>query len=192
MSTFISVFSFNKHLYSFKTAQERLNFFKDYCSTQQKIIDNLRQMNQFISDFYPVYNASTKADLNFLVSKYISHFKDYRSSILHDSKKKDYPEALKTVHNRMIQYIQEALVELDGTLEKLEKDVRQSAKRSAGETLAASIRNQKKEYVGGFDDPSEGVEAWDSLILLVEDGTVTVDDLPDYGIEIPNTSSFHE
>ena len=42
-----------------------------------------------------------------------------------------------------------------------------------------------KEYIRGFDNPREGVEAYDTLLDLVQDGYVTPEELPEYGFPMP-------
>jgi hypothetical protein len=41
----------------------------------------------------------------------------------------------------------------------------------------------KDEYIRGFDKISEGIRAFDCLIFILEEGTISPSQLPDYGME---------
>jgi hypothetical protein len=41
------------------------------------------------------------------------------------------------------------------------------------------------EYIRGFDSVREGKRAYDCLVELVNDGTVTAEQLPEYGFPMP-------
>lgn len=175
---------FYSQLNRLKNPVEKLEFFRKEDSRIQTIVANLTAMNEMITQRYSVYDKTTKADINFLAERYKAIFRDYRSAMIKDSKKVDLPQTLIEVNNRTMKDAQSFYIESNLVLDQIKKEMDKYAKRQYGEKLLAKIYPQKDEYIRSFEKISEGVRAWDCLVDLVEDGTITLEGLPEYGIDI--------
>lgn len=178
------MFYFMKTLNSLKNPVERMAYFQKEDERLQTMISNLNQMTAMISSRYSVYDKTTKADINYLAEKYKTTFRDYRSAMIKDSKKVDLPNTLIAINNRMIKEAENFYVESTHVLERLRKELGEFMKKKQGSLLLEKIYPQKEEYIRSFETVSEGVRAWECLVAIVEDGTVELKDLPEYGIDI--------
>lgn len=167
-----------------KNPAEKLAFFQKEDYRMRTIISNLTSMNEMISNRYATYDKHTKADINYLAERYKKLFRDYRSAMIKDSKKVDLPATLIAVNNRMIKEAEAFYIESNLILERVQKEMTVYLKRKSGEQLLEKIYPQKDEYIRSFDSISEGVRAWECLVSIVEDGTIQLKDLPEYGIDI--------
>ena len=167
-----------------KNPVEKLAFFQKEDYRMRTIISNLTSMNEMISNRYAVYDKQTKADINYLAERYKTIFRDYRSAMIKDSKKVDLPATLIAVNNRMIKDAEHFYIESNLILERVQKELTVYLKRKSGEQLLEKIYPQKDEYIRSFDSISEGVRAWECLVAIVQDGTIGLKDLPEYGIDI--------
>lgn len=175
---------FLKALNQLKNPVEKLEFFRKEDCRIQTMIANLNSVSEMITNHYSVYDKTTKADINYLAEKYKSTFRDYRSAMIKDSKKVDLPQTLIAINNRMIKEAESFYIESNIILDNIKKEMDKHAKREYGKKLSEKIYPQKDEYIRSFENISEGVRAWDCLVALVEDGTITLEGLPEYGIEI--------
>lgn len=175
---------FSKALNRLKNPVEKLEFFRKEDYRMQTIIANLNAMNVMISTRYPIYDKQTKSDINYLAEKYKLMFRDYRSAMIKDSKKVDLPATLISINNRMIKDAESFYIESNEILDSIKKEMSNHVKRQYGQKLLDSIYPQKDEYIKSFDTISEGVRAWECLVSIVEDGTIQLKDLPEYGIDI--------
>lgn len=175
---------FYSQLNRLKNPVEKLEFFRKEDTRIQTIVSNLTAMNDMITQRYSVYDKKTKSDINFLADRYKAIFRDYRSAMIKDSKKVDLPKTLIEVNNRTMKDAQRFYIESNLILDEIKKEMDKYAKRQYGEKLLAKIYPQKDEYIRSFEKISEGVRAWDCLVDLVEDGTITLEGLQEYGIEI--------
>lgn len=167
-----------------KNPAEKLAFFHKEDYRMQTIIANLTAMNMMISSRYASYDKYTKADINYLADRYNALFRDYRSAMIKDSKKVDLPATLIEVNNRMIKEAERFYIESNLILDRIKKEMSEHLKRKSGEQLLKHIYPQKDEYIRSFETISEGVRAWECLVSIVEDGTVQLKDLSEYGIDI--------
>lgn len=163
---------------------EKLAFFHKEDCRMQTIIANLNEMNLMISTRYPTYDKNTKADINYLAERYKKIFRDYRSAMIKDSKKVDLPATLIAINNRMIKEAELFYIESNHILERVQKEMAVYIKRKSSEQLLEKIYPQKDDYIRSFETISEGVRAWECLVSIVEDGTIGLNDLPEYGIDI--------
>jgi hypothetical protein len=167
-----------------KNPVEKLEFFRKEDYRRQAIIANLNAMNVMISTRYSIYDKHTKSDINYLAEKYKLMFGDYRSAMIKDSKKVDLPNTLISINNRMIKEAESFYIESNIILERIKKEMSNHVKHQYGQKLLEKIYPQKDEYMRSFDTVSEGVRAWECLVSIVEDGTIQLNDLPEYGIDI--------
>lgn len=163
---------------------EKLAFFHKEDCRMQTIIANLNAMNVMIITRYPIYDKHTKSDINYLSEKYKLLFRDYRSAMIKDSKKVDLPTTLISINNRMIKEAESFYIESNLILNSIKKEMSNHVKRQYGQKLLNKIYSQKDQYIKSFDTISEGVRAWECLVSIVEDGTIQLKDLPEYGIDI--------
>lgn len=163
---------------------ERIAFYQKEDERIQTLIANLKAMNLMISTRYSVYDKTTKVDINNLAEMYKRVFRDYRSYMIKESKKVDLPKTMIEINNRMIKESENFYVEHNTLLSDLNKELAVYIKKQIGRKIASQIYAQKDEYIDSFETKSAGVRAWDCLIAIVEDGTVELKDLPDYGINI--------
>lgn len=179
---------FLKVLNNLRNPMERLYFFQKEDNRMQTIIKNLTQMNEIITIRYSTYDKHTKADINHLAEQYKRSFPDYRSAMIKNSKKVDLPQTLIAVNNRMIENAKSFYIESDNILERIQKEVNQYMKRQNGKKILEKIYSQKEAYIRSFDSTSEGLRGWECLVSIVEDGTIGLKDLPEYGIDIEGIS----
>lgn len=175
---------FIKALNQLKNPVEKLEFFRKEDIRRQTIISNLNMMNEMITNRYSVYNKATKADINYLADTYKTTFRDYRSAMIKDSKKVDLPQTLIAINNRMIKEAESFYIDSCLILDNIKKEIDKYSKRQYGEKLLSKIYPQKDEYIRSFETISEGRRAWECLVAIVEDGTVTLENLPEYGIDV--------
>lgn len=58
------------------------------------------------------------------------------------------------------------------------------------ETIAwVADEKNANEYIEGFDSLRIGTKCYDDLLALVEDGTVTAEQLPEYGFPMPGDAA---
>lgn len=176
--------NFLKALNRLKNPVEKFEFFRKEEYRMQTIIANLNAMNVMINTRYPTYDKHTKSDINYLAEKYKMMFRDYRSAMIKDSKKVDLPNTLISINNRMIKEAESFYIESNVILDNIKKEMSNYVKRQCGQKLLAKIYPQKDEYIRAFDTVSEGSRAWECLVSIVEDGTIQLKDLPEYGIDI--------
>jgi hypothetical protein len=176
--------NFLKALNRLKNPVEKMEFFRKEDYRMQTIIANLNAMNVMINTRYSTYDKQTKTDINYLAEKYKLIFRDYRSAMIKDSKKVDLPTTLISINNRMIKEAESFYIESNIILDRIKKEMSNHVKRQYGQKLLEKIYPQKDEYMRSFDTVSEGVRAWECLVSIVEDGTIQLNDLPEYGIDI--------
>lgn len=182
------MYTFKQKIKTINSAKDRLSFFFKYESSKKLAIDNLNYFNSYLTLKYPNYNSKNKNEINFIAQYYVKIFKDYRSYIIKTSKKKDLIQSIINVNNRMIADCQSFLNESEFIKKDLFHDFEQSEKRRIGNLIMEKIYYQKDEYIRSFESISEGVRAWDCLVSIVEDGTVGLNELPSYGIDIEGIS----
>jgi hypothetical protein len=179
---------FLKVLRNLRTPMERLDFFRKEESRMQTIINNLTQMNEMIMARYSSYDKYTKTDINNLAEQYKKAFPDFRSAMIKNSKKVGLPQTFIAINNRIMDNARTFYVESDNILESIQKDMIQYTKRKNGEKILSQMYSQEEEYIRSFDKVSEGIDAWNCLVHIVSDGTVSLEQLPDYGIDITGIS----
>jgi hypothetical protein len=67
-------------------------------------------------------------------------------------------------------------------------DLEKSEKIRIGYLIVEKIYCQKDEYIRSFESVQEGLRAWECLVYIIEDGTVSLNELPSYGIKIEGIS----
>lgn len=130
------------------------------------------------------YNKDTKIQINTIVEDLKLKYKDYRGAILKDSTKKGLPISVIRICDRELEW----LSNVESVFPEIEKEIliktNKKLLKNSSQKLINDIYSQKDEYIKSFETIKEGIRAWDCLIACIESGTVTVENIEEYGINI--------
>ncbi len=171
-------------LKKFMTSQSKLNFLLSYESEMKIAISNINQLSAYLLEQFPDYNNQNRDTIKFIANKYIKCFPDFRSGIIKDSKKKDLIQNMIIVNKRTISLIKDIISDIEAIKPQLIEDLENKKRHEEGQILLNKIIGQKDDYIKSFETVKEGLRAWECLEDLIEDGTIKINDLPNYGIHI--------
>lgn len=146
----------------------------------------IRELEQELKTVLIEYNTITRDDIKSMADQIIGMCKgDWREHYIKTAKKSELREKMLLVISRTIEDISEWLkaIEVEVAHRKnLVKAKRETEK--SREWFYAKVWPHKDDYIHGFDKISEGIRQWECLEELCLTGTVTAENIGQYGIEI--------
>jgi len=146
----------------------------------------MRELAQELNTILIEYNTITRDDIKSMATQMMGMCKgDWREHYIKTVKKSELREKLLMVISRTIQDNGEWLkvIEVEvahrTNLIKAKREVEKSR-----EWFYAKVLPHKDDYIRGFDKISEGIRQWECLEELCLTGTVTTENIGQYGIEL--------
>lgn len=146
----------------------------------------MRELEQELKTVLFEYNSVTRDDIKSMAIQISGMCKgDWREHHIKTAKKSELREKMLLVISRTIE-------DNDAWLKAIEVEVTHhenlvKAKREAEkirEWFSAKVLPHKNDYIRGFDKINEGIRQWECLEELCLTGTVTAENVGQYGIEI--------
>lgn len=155
---------------------------KDAIEAKNKQIEKLKAISNKIVGW--VYGATTKKELNEIATDLSSQYPDYRRYAMTKCLKGELVTNIQMVCTRSIAQHSEEIAKLE---KQLSEEITREEKRLAREKnqkLVDRFSDMKKDYVMGFDEIEDGLDAWNSLVDGVLDGYIKESELPGFGIKL--------
>lgn len=160
--------------------EERKTYIEKVLKEYPKEIEKLKIL-QLETESLNEYNKLTKNEINEKI-EILTSLKPFVAGIFKSKtlRKKDYPRILKIQIQRYIEENKEHLEMMKKEKELNDKKLEEKEKRISGRNLL-EILYKYEEFIEM--EKTTPQREWDCLISIIEDGTITKKDLPDYGID---------
>jgi len=146
----------------------------------------MRELAQELNTILIEYNSVTRDDIKSMADQIIGMCKgDWREHYIKTAKKSELREKMLLVISRTIE-------DNDAWLKAIETEaahrtnivkVKQESEKIR-EWFYAKVLPHKDDYICGFDKISDGIRQWECLEELCLTGTVTAENIGQYGIEL--------
>ncbi len=130
------------------------------------------------------YEPATKAKFKTIRDRIMSLFNDWRFAAVKRAKTADLPATIKLVSERTLQYIADMRERDQAEREKVKKELARRLQQASFDLLASRVWSHRESYISSFENRADGIRDWDCLIACIESGTITEDQLPEYGIQL--------
>ena len=131
-----------------------------------------------------VYSTQTRPRFKAIKDRICMLFPDYRRYIVSNAKVAELPVAIIRVADRTLEQLERQKIAAQAETELVRQRLLNQLKANQAQRLMDEVAPHRLDYINGFDDPEEGVQAWSCLVTLILEGDVTREQLPDYGIQL--------